>query len=390
MSLSARNWAWETDNRPRIATDPPAGSEDVPWLPLTPAEKLVLLCLAELESAAEGYAYPSYARIARRTCLNVRTVQRVVKVLGESGLVHVARDRRHLWKLGAEIRYPWLEDGRSMGMAEHTAIRRDYLPEEYRRDSALHNVVATVHVEADTDHAGGSLAETRWLHEIAAQHAMPDAVVAHAWVDTDDADEQLSAQSAFPLVRGIRSKPVTSSAPGEVLSDRRRTLHDDRWLDGLGLLTKHGLTYDLRVPWWHLREAVEIPRRHPTLPIALEHAGCPWDRDPHSLRQWRHGLEALAEHPSVHCKISFLLRPGHPWLAEDNLSLIADVISIFGYERCMFASNYPVDGLRASWDRLFLTYKHSIRDRPEPERRALLGGNAARFYRIERGYPDER
>lgn len=94
MSLSARNWAWETDNRPRIATDAPAGPEDVPWVPLSPAEKLVLLCLAELESAAEGYAYPSYATIARRTCLNVRTVQRVVKVLGESGLVHVARDRR--------------------------------------------------------------------------------------------------------------------------------------------------------------------------------------------------------------------------------------------------------------------------------------------------------
>jgi hypothetical protein len=58
MSLSARNWAWETDNRPRIATDPPAGSEDVPWLPLTPAEKLVLLCLAELENAAEGVCLP--------------------------------------------------------------------------------------------------------------------------------------------------------------------------------------------------------------------------------------------------------------------------------------------------------------------------------------------
>ncbi|WP_396640953.1 helix-turn-helix domain-containing protein [Microbacterium sp.] len=107
MSLSARNWVWETDNRPRIATDTPAGLEDVPWIPLTPAEKLVLLCLAGLESAAEGYAYPSYATIARRTCLNVRTVQRVVKVLGESGLVHVARDRRvdGRW-LSCIYRYP--------------------------------------------------------------------------------------------------------------------------------------------------------------------------------------------------------------------------------------------------------------------------------------------
>ena len=58
----------------------------------------------------------------------------------------------HLWDLDGDIRYPWLTGGEHHGfLGDYSRIQRSYLPEEYRRDTALHNVVATVHIEAECD-----------------------------------------------------------------------------------------------------------------------------------------------------------------------------------------------------------------------------------------------
>ncbi len=88
----------------------------------------------------------------------------------------------HLWDLEGTIAYPWLTTGEHAYMGDNSALRRTYLPEEYRRDTALHNVVATVHIEAECDRRF-QVAETRWVSEIAARFAMPAAIVAHAWID---------------------------------------------------------------------------------------------------------------------------------------------------------------------------------------------------------------
>jgi predicted TIM-barrel fold metal-dependent hydrolase len=57
----------------------------------------------------------------------------------------------HLWDLEGLLRYPWLQSGEHAWLGDYSRIRRTYLPAEYRRDTALHNVVATVHVEAECD-----------------------------------------------------------------------------------------------------------------------------------------------------------------------------------------------------------------------------------------------
>jgi predicted TIM-barrel fold metal-dependent hydrolase len=85
----------------------------------------------------------------------------------------------HLWDLDGPLRYPWLESGEHLWLGDYSRLRRSYLPAEYRRDTALHNVIATVHIEAEADRSQ-QLAETEWLAEIAAETGMPNAIVAHA------------------------------------------------------------------------------------------------------------------------------------------------------------------------------------------------------------------
>ena len=161
-----------------------------------------------------------------------------------------------------------------------------------------------------------------------------------------------AAQSQFPLVRGIRSKPVTSLRPDAATPGAPGTMQDDNWLQGFALLQKYRLSWDLRVPYWHLVEAADVARQFPRVPIVLNHTGFPWDRSEDGLAAWRRGMEAVAHQPNVHVKVSEFGLKDSAWDYESNRRVVMEAIAIFGIERCMFASNFPVAGLRIDYDTL--------------------------------------
>ena len=288
----------------------------------------------------------------------------------------------HLWDLEGELTYPWLTSGEHGYLGDTSALRRTYLPPEYRRDTALHNVIATVHIEAECDRSR-QVAETAWVSKMAAEHGMPQAIGAHAWIDEPNSEEILLAHKAFPLVRGIRTKPIISKGPNDSVKGKARSLQDPKWRAGLDLLRKHDLSWDLRVPWWHLEEAADVVREHPELRVILNHTGYPMDRSPDALRVWRRGMEALADCANVTCKISGLPVLGAPFTLAANKPIILDTISMFGVERCMFASNFPVDGLKGSWDYIYTTYKRAVADLDQRDQEKLFAENALKFYRID-------
>ena len=287
----------------------------------------------------------------------------------------------HLWDLDGPIRYPWLDPAAHSRFGDHSRFCRSFLPPEFRRATALHNVVATVHVEAECDRAY-QVAETEWLTRMHAQYGMPNAIVAHAWIDTDDAEDILAQQKAFPLVRGIRTKPAIATGPTGSVRGQPRSLQDPKWRKGLELLEKYDLSWDLRVPWYHLEETAEVCREHPSLRIVLNHTGYPMDRSKEQLAVWKRGMEALASCPNVWCKISGLTVQNRPWTLAVNGAVIRETIGMFGVDRCMFASNHPVDGLKASWDWIFCQFKYVTAGLSWADRRQLFADNAIKFYRI--------
>jgi len=299
------------------------------------------------------------------------------------GELQIIDAHHHLWDLRRNY-YPWLTDKpkRSEILGDYLGIRRTYLPEDYRRDAAGFNIVKTVHVEAEHDR-NEQVRETAWLHEMHAEHGFPNAVVGHVWFTDPECDAKLAAHRAFPLFRGIRSKPLTSEHPGENLRGKPGTMDDPKWRAGYALLARHGLSFDLRVPYWHLDEAAELARDFPDTPVALNHTGYPWDRSTEGLRGWRKSMEQLACSPNVHVKVSELGLPNAPWTVEGNRGVVFDAISIFGIERCMFGSNFPVAGLFAPYDTILNGMFEMLKDRPRAELNAFFCGNAKRFYRID-------
>jgi predicted TIM-barrel fold metal-dependent hydrolase len=289
----------------------------------------------------------------------------------------------HLWQLsGGPLYYPWLQDPEphDFFLGDYASLKRDYLPPDYRRDSAGHHVMKTVHVEAEC-RRDQQLAETRWLSELNAQFGMPHAIVAHAWFHAANAEEILAQQKSFALVRGIRSKPVTGRR-GESVAGSAGSMQDPKWLAGLRLLRKFDLSWDLRVPTWYLEEAAQVVRSIPDIPVVLNHTGFPWDRSADGLALWRRGMKALAASEQVCCKLSCLCLQDGPWDYAGNRAIVLEAIEIFGIERCMFASNFPVDGLRVSFDRMFSDFKRMTAALSASDRRKLFHDNAARFYRL--------
>ena len=289
----------------------------------------------------------------------------------------------HLWALDRG-HYPWLQEAYDPGafiLGDYAALRRDFDAAQYRAATRDAPVVATVHVEAERERSEAR-AETAWLHDQQAVDGLPNAVVAWADFAHPDIAEHLAGQAAFPLVRGIRCKPRTAARPDAAVRGEPGSMQDPRWLAGLALLETHALSWDLRVPFWHLEDAAEVARDFPRTAIVLEHAGLPWDRSEAGLAAWRRGMQALARCDNVHVKLSeFGLRDA-PWRFEDNATIVREAVAIFGWQRCMFGSNLPVASLRIGFKELVQAMSGALVHLPPSARQAIWHDNAMRFYRI--------
>jgi predicted TIM-barrel fold metal-dependent hydrolase len=116
--------------------------------------------------------------------------------------------------------------------------------------------------------------------------------------------------------------------------------------------------------------------------IALCHCGSPWDQSERGIASWRAGLQQLAQLPNVACKISGLGMFDHHWTEDSIRPLVESCIEIFGVERCMFGSNFPVDSLHADYTRIWRAFESIASQLSENHRQKLFVGNAAEFYRI--------
>lgn len=290
---------------------------------------------------------------------------------------------QHFWDLEANY-LPWLCDEPPVPFryGDYRPIRRNYLPAHYLADAAAHDIVKTVYVEAEWD-PDDPLGETRWVSALADAEGLPTAIVAQAWLDRDDVDHVLAAQVAFPRVRGVRHKPKAAGSPSDARRGAPRSMDDPVWRRGFSLLQPLGLSFDLQTPWWHLDAALDLARDFPATQIILNHTGLPANRSAEGLEGWRKAMASLAGAPNVAVKISGLGQPGKAWTAEANRPIVRDTIRMFGVDRCLFASNFPVDCLCVDFDTIMGGFSEITRDLPEADRVKLFHDNAARLYRLE-------
>ncbi|EAR52112.1 hypothetical protein OG2516_18645 [Oceanicola granulosus HTCC2516] len=288
----------------------------------------------------------------------------------------------HFWDLDNN-HLPWLKEEPPIKFryGDYTALKRNYLPADYRRDSGRFNVIGSVYIETEYDPAD-PLGELAWISALREEAGLPSVIVGQAWLDREDVAEVLAAYRDAPPVRGIRHKPAASASPEAAVRGAAGSMDDTRWRDGFAMLASHGLSFDLQTPWWHFDAAAELARDFPDTQIIINHTGLPSDRSPEALAAWRAALDAMAGHGNVAIKISGIGLPGREWSVADNRPVVEAAIAAFGPERAMFASNFPVDGLVASFETIYSGFDEITRNLPETDRAALFRETARRIYRI--------
>ncbi|HWE88535.1 MAG TPA: amidohydrolase family protein [Pseudonocardiaceae bacterium] len=289
----------------------------------------------------------------------------------------------HFW--APELHHhPWLEPGAAIPFryGDYSAIKRRYLPPDYRHDCAGHDIRKTVYIETEWD-PRDPLGEVDYVTGLAAEFGWPNAMVAHAVLDSPDVEDLLAAFGSAPLVRGIRHKPGGAATVEQRRAGQRTLLTDPRWQSGFALLAKHDLAFELQTHWCNLTDARQLAEDHPAVPIIVDHAGLPADRGPDGLRAWRDALVQVAEPANVAIKISGIGDPGHPWTAEHNAWIVRAVIDVFGVDRVMFASNYPVDRLCADFDTIYRGFKGLTAELSAADQSKLFHDNAIRYYGLD-------
>jgi predicted TIM-barrel fold metal-dependent hydrolase len=292
----------------------------------------------------------------------------------------------HLCHLSAAS-YPWLEGPRVLRYhGDDFPLRRDYLIEDYRADAARlaalgGRLVGSVHVE---NGAADPLWESRWVDAVIAENDIPSVQVVKVDLTSPDALDQLAAHAALPSVRGVRD--ILNWHPDPVFTHRDRAdlITDPAWLAGLAALREFGFSFDLQVFPAQLGQAAALAADHEDIRIVLDHAGMPIQRDTDALDRWKRDLTAVAAEPNTTVKISALGTNDHHWTADSIRRIVLDTIDTFGPSRCMFASNFPVDGLYSTFGELYAAFDTITTGLTHAERVDLFAGTARRFYRVDR------
>lgn len=285
---------------------------------------------------------------------------------------------QHFWDPQRNY-HPWLADKPVMfRYGDYSRINKRYLPDDYLQDAHNYHVAGTVYIETEWD-PRDPVGEMRYVAELQRDFGYPSVAVAQARLDRADAAAMLEQLAAFRFVRGIRHKPranvtARAGAPGGMT--------DVQWREGYAALARSGLHFELQTPWWHLHEAADLARAFPDTRIVLNHTGLPADRSHEGLAAWRSAMQALAACPNVAVKISGIGIPRVPWTAANNRAIVLIVIALFGPQRCMFASNFPVDSLCGAFDTIYGGFDAITRDFSAAEREAMFAGNAIRIYAI--------
>jgi predicted TIM-barrel fold metal-dependent hydrolase len=286
----------------------------------------------------------------------------------------------HLWELKTH-HYPWLANPGMSFVGDARDLKHDYLLGDLLNDAKPLEVLKLVHVDANHDPAD-PVEETRWLQEIADKEGMPNAIVAGADLSALNAQEVLEGHAAFANTRGIRQILNVHANP---LYDYvgRHYMREPQWRKNFALLKRYSMSFDLQLYPSQMAEAAALAHEHHDTQFIVNHAGMFVDRSSvQGYRAWREGMRVLAACENVAVKISGLAMFDHHWSIESFRPYVLETIDAFGHERAMFASNFPVDRLFASYEGLWNAYAAIVKDLSETEREALFKSNAERIYRI--------
>jgi L-fuconolactonase len=250
-------------------------------------------------------------------------------------------------------------------------LKRDYLPEDLEPELQDAGIEGTVVVQARQ-----SLEETRWLLDLADRHTFIKGVV--GWIDlrSKDLESQLKKFAAHPSLVGVR----------HVIHDE----DDDDFIlqadfqSGISRLRGFNLSYDLLLFPKHLERAARLVGAFPHQRFVLDHLGKPFIKAG-AMQPWKSDLTRLAAHPNLWCKLSGIVTEADwaNWTYEDLLPYMETVLELFGPDRILLGSDWPVCRLAGEYGQVVRIVQDFISSLNIRDQEKILHKNAVDCYRLK-------
>lgn len=271
---------------------------------------------------------------------------------------------QHFWQLSKPFDYRWLDDPKL------ARIRRDFLPEDLKPHLEARGIAGSIFVQTQHD-----LAENLWVLEMARHHDFLKGVV--GWVDlaSPDCADQVARMRENGRFVGVRH--VVQDEPDDDFLVRPEILR------GLATLETAGVPFDVLIYVKHLHHVPTLARRLPQLKMVIDHLAKP-DIAHNGFEAWRDRFAACGAFPNVYCKLSGMVTEADwaRWEPTDLKPFIDEALNIFGPQRLMYGSDWPVCELAATYELVHDSLESNLADLSQAEKTAIFSGTARSFYAL--------
>jgi predicted TIM-barrel fold metal-dependent hydrolase len=266
-------------------------------------------------------------------------------------------------------------------IGEYDRLRRDYGAEDFVPTAHASGIVKSVYVQINVA-PDAEVEEVRWVQSVADIHDFPHAIVGYADLSSPTLERTLDQQGESSNFRGIRQQLHWHENPAFCFATRPDLMNLTNWRRGLARLAERGLIFELQVFASQMNDAARLVADFPGLTFVLAHAGMLEDTSARGWTLWRDGMRALAAHQNVMVKLSGLGTFSHQCSVPLWQPIVRETLNMFGAERCLFGSNFPIESLWTTYDQIVAVMQECVADRRDDEQRAIFSENARRVYRL--------
>jgi L-fuconolactonase len=268
---------------------------------------------------------------------------------------------QHFWEFDKVLDTSWINDSMAV-------LRQDFSPKQVKPLMLENGIEGCVAVQADQTEN-----ETHYLLNLAKNHDIIKGVV--GWVDfrAPDINERLEYFSEFKALNGFRHI-VQAEKEDDFL------LRKD-FCNGISLLKKYNFTYDILIYPKHLKYAQKFVEKFPGQKFVIDHIAKPFIKD-QAIDEWKEDLKVFGKYENVYCKMAGLVTEAdwNNWKFEDFSSYISITLDIFGTNRVMFGSDWPVCLPSASYSQVCEIIEKNTSFLSPEEKEQLWGLNCSDFY----------
>jgi L-fuconolactonase len=268
---------------------------------------------------------------------------------------------QHFWKYDVVLN-SWIMDDMQI-------IRRDFLPEDLLTPLIGNAIDGCVAIQADQ-----SEKETDFLLTLADENYFVKGIV--GWVDlcAENVGERLQFYANNPNFKGVRYI-LQGQVPEFMLQKSFQY--------GISQLRHYNLTYDILIYPHQLAESIKLVNQFPEQAFVLDHLAKPYIRKG-KIADWKKDMEALAKHQNVCCKLSGMVTEADwkNWKASDIRPYMDVVLDVFGANRIMYGSDWPVCLLAGDYGQVLDLVQSYVNELSQPEQEAVMGNTAKAFYML--------